>query len=213
MELEWEPLAAPKRGYEQEFQDLLARLAHTTGPKRMQLLDWLANVSIPTFTTIGAPRVGLDAQADEWLRARVEKSNRLAELEQIKQEMYGESVLELLPPCDGFPVYSNHKVDDRLDRYSFHADLLSNVKDALGPALVQKAHTMLPAAEHELFAGELHEVATKFAEEHSLPAHVATIREPVFPEGSPERNGHVLFAAAKWCTYWALRGYGLAASF
>ena len=112
MDLEWEPLATPKRGYEHEFQDLLARLAHTTGPKRMQLLDWLANVSIPTFTTIGAPRVGFDAEADEWLRARVEKSNRLGELEQMA----------------------------------------------------------------------------------------------VFPAGSTERNGHVLFAAAKWCTYWSLRG-------
>jgi hypothetical protein len=213
MGLSWEPLPTPKRGYEHEFTDLLKKLATATGHKRAQLMDWLRTASIPPFTTIGAPRIGHDAEADAWLRARVEKSNRVAELEQIQIEMYGESVLELLPPCDGFPVYSNHKVDDTLDRYSFHADLLSNVKEVLGPRLVTRAHTMLLAPEHEVFAGELHEVATKYAEEHALPAHVATIREPVFPEGTKERNAHVLFAAAKWCTYWALRGYGLAVSF
>jgi hypothetical protein len=214
MGLEWEPLATPRRGYEAEFVDLFGKLNKgATGHKRAQLMDWLANASIPVFSTIGAPRVGHDEEADVWLRARVEKSNRLPELEEIARDMYGESVLELLPPCDGFPVYSNHKLDDSLDRYSFHADLLSNVKDALGARLVEKAHMMMLPPEHELFAGELHEVATKFAEQHSLPAHVATIREPVFPEGSQERNGHVLFAAAKWCTYWALRGYGLAVSF
>ena len=213
MGLEWEPLATPKRGYEDEFVDILKKLVAATGTRRVQLMEWLANASIPVWGTIGAPRVGYDEAANEWLRARVEKSNRLPELEEIAREMRGESVLELLPPCDGFPVYSNHKVDESLDRYSFHADLLSNVKDALGPKLVEKAHTMMVAADHEIFATELHEVATKFAEEHGLPPHVATIREPVFPEGTKERNGHVLFAAAKWCTYWSLRGYGLAVSF
>jgi hypothetical protein len=213
MGLEWEPLATPKRGYEDEYADILKKLGSATGNRRKQLLEWLANASIPAWSTIGAPRVGFDAEADEWLRARVEKSNRLEELETIQREMRGEPVLELMPPCDGFPVYSNHKVDESLDRYSFHADLLSNVKDAMGARLVEKAHTMMLAPDHEIFAGELHLLATKFAEEHGLPPHVATIREPVFPEGSKERNGHVLFAAAKWCTYWALRGYGLAVSF
>jgi hypothetical protein len=35
----------------------------------------------------------------------------------------------------------------------------------------------------------------------------------VFPDGTPEAKGHLLYAAAKWCTYWSQRGHGLAVSY
>lgn len=213
MGLEWEPLARPKRGHEQEYADLFRKLATAPESRREQILSWIAKVVDPPFTTIDAPRVGYDEAADEWLRARIEKSNRLPELEQIRVEMHGYCVLELMPPCDGFPVYSQHMVRDDLDRYSFHAELLIPLSETLGPELTDRAHSMLLLEAHREFAAQLHEIATKFAKDHALPEQVATIREPVFPEGTTERSGHILFAAAKWCAYWSGREYGLAVAF
>jgi hypothetical protein len=148
MGLEWEPLPTPKRGHEREFVDLFKKLVSSTGSKREQVAAWFNQIAIPPFETIGAPRIGKDDEANAWLEARLEKSNRLAELPQLLQEMHGYCVLELMPPCDGFPVYSNHKVVEHLDRYSFHAELLAGVHDELGAELCARAHVMMLPEDH-----------------------------------------------------------------
>ena len=213
MALEWEPLPTPKRGFEREFVDLFHKLVAARGAKRDQVMEWFLQIAEPPFETIGAPRVGKDAAADDWLRARLEKSNRLPELPQLVREMHGYCVLELMPPCDGFPVYSNHKTVEHLDRYSFHAELLAGVHDVLGETLSAQLNVMMLPEQHRELAEQLLETADRFVNEHALPVHVATIREPVFPDGTLEAKGHLLYAAAKWCTYWSQRGHGLAVSY
>jgi hypothetical protein len=213
MALDWEPLATAKPGYEREFESLFKKLLTAKPSMRAQVMEWMATVSSPPYATIGAPRVGFDAEADEWLRDQLEKADRLGELEKKRVEMRGYNVLELMPPCDGFPVYSNHVNSEELDRYSFHAELLADVKDELGAELCELAYTMMLPQQHKEFAAALFDVAHKFAADHALPRHVATVREPVYPKGTQERRGHVLFAAAKWCTYWAMRGHGLAVTY
>ena len=213
MALDWEPLATPKRGYEREYVELFHTLVAATGARRERVMRWFTNISDPPFTTLGAPRIGHDPAADDWLRMRLEKTGRSAELPRLLTEMRGDHVLELLPPSDGFPVYSNHLVAEYLDRYSFHAELLADQRDALGDPLWQRAHEMMLADDHKAFAERLFDAAIRFAGEHKLPSQVETIREPVFPEGTIESSGHILFAAAKWCWYWSERGYGLAVSY
>jgi hypothetical protein len=212
MGLEWEPLSTPKRGYEREFVNLLRKLATAPPSRREQISAWILEVADPPFATIGAPRVGFDPAADAWLVERVTKSNRLPELEQIRVEMRGYNVLELMPVSDGFSVYSNFKQFEHLERYSFNAELLVTYADVLGTELFDRLYTSMLAEAHAEFASRMTDVATKFWLDNNLPDHVATIREPVFPEGSLERKGHILYAAAKWCTYWSQRGYGLAAA-
>ena len=208
MALDWEPLPTARRGYEAEYERLARKLELAEGSLREQVMKWFLDVTEPPFATIGAPRIGFDPAADEWLHGRLEKSGRLAELTEIAADMRGDHVLELLPPCDGFPVYSNHRDAEHLDRYSFHAELLHGI---VSEELWRRAHHMLLAPDHRKLAEQLLDAAMKFADEHKLPNHVETIREPVFAEGTPERSGHILFAAAKWCWYWSERGYGLAA--
>ncbi len=209
--LDWEPLAIPRRGHEREFVDLFHKLAHAPAHRRPQLEEWFANVAEPPFATLGAPRIGHDPETEAWLLARVTRSNRLAELDQIRTEMHGYHVLELLPPCDGFPVYSRCKDVDFLERYAFNAELLLDLSDVLGTELFDAAFESMLADKHAAYASALTDVANQFWLDHGLPDHVATIREPVFPEGSLERKGHILYAAAKWCTYWSERGHGLVA--
>lgn len=208
--LDWEPLAIPKRGYEREFVDLFHKLARAPAGRREQIQTWFANVAEPPFAVIGAPRIGYDPETEPWLRTRATRANRLAELDEIRAEMKGFHVLDLLPPCDGFPVYSRCKEVDDLERYAFHAELLVDYSDVLGTELFERAFTSMLRDAHVEYAARLTDVANRFWLDNGLPDHVATTREPVYAVGSLERKGHILYAAAKWCTYWSERGHGLA---
>jgi hypothetical protein len=208
--LEWEPLPKAKRGHEREFADLFRKLQVAKESRRDQLLQWFADVTEPAYALIGAPCVGTDEVADAWLRAKVEKSNRLEELDAIAADMAGTYVLDLLPPCEGFPVYRSSL---EVERYTFHAELLRATSDELGVELCELAYTMMLPEALSDYATRLFVTADRFAADHKLPEHVATIREPVFPEGTDGRRGHVLYAAAKWCEYWSVRGHGLAVTF
>lgn len=209
MSLDWEPLATPKKGHEQEYDDLFKKIAAASAAKRERLFEWFSPLVIPPFETIGAPRVGYDEAADEWLIKRAQKSNRMDEIEALKKEMRGYYVLEIMPPSDGFPVYSTHLAQEHLERYAFNASLLLDMADLIGEDLVAAAQNPHLAPATGELGGKLEARAKAFVAANALPEHVATIREPVFPEGSNERRAHIVFAAAKWCLYWSGRGYGL----
>jgi hypothetical protein len=67
---------------------------------------------------------------------------------------------------------------------------------------------MMPAT-LAAYAERLHEAAQRFSVENDLPGHVETIREPMFRAGTPAGRCHLVFAAAKWATFWSHRGHGL----
>lgn len=209
MALSWEPLPRPKPGQERELEDLFSKLEGATGARRDRLLGWFSDASLPAYLTLGAPRVGFDAAADEWLVKRTEKQKRMPELDTLRAELHGYSVMELLPPCDGFPVYSSYLTSETLERYAFDAERVLAEREIIGDEMWRLAQTAMLAEGLARFAERLHEVAQRYVLENELPAHVETIREPVFPEGTKERRAHVLFAAAKWSTFWSFRGHGL----
>src|SRR4051812_35680393 len=183
MDLDWEPLPTPKRGYEDEFVDVFKKLIGATGSKRQTLSARFESISEPAFATLGAPRVGYDEAADRWLVERLEKRGRSEELDEMRVEMLGYNVLDLLPPCDGFSVYSNHPISDTLDRTSFHAQLLVDCRAILGDELLERAFTMMLPEQHLAYGDALWTCAMQYATERRFE-HVDTIREPVFPEGS-----------------------------
>jgi len=207
--LAWEPFPRPRPGHEHEFDELFSKLEMTTGDRRHRLLEWFAPVSEPAYSLLGAPRVGYDDAADEWLAARAQKQRRTEPLEVLRREMHGFYVLALLPPCDGFPVYSTYLTTEGLERYAFDAERLLAERAVLGDELCRVAGFEMSAETLAAYAERLHEAAQRFAVEHDLPGNVETIREPVFPAGTPAGRGHLLFAAAKWATFWSHRGHGL----
>src|SRR5512140_50841 len=124
MGLDWNPLARPKAGNEAEFDRLFSLLNGKeplyltvfsaffgiTSPKRKRekRLARFREISEPPFETLGAPRVGFDAAADAWLRARLDAKGKAGEFENARRQMHGYYVLDLLPPCDGLPLYTNY---------------------------------------------------------------------------------------------------------
>ena len=202
MGLDWDPLPRPKPEHAAEFAALLARL-QATGDE--SVLDRMDVISTPPYATLGAPRVGHDDAADGWLRSHVGDDD----FYDMSMKMHGYYVLALLPPCDGFPVYTNYPMWPKLDRYSFRGAFLDDVRAELG-ALHDEAYRYQSAGELEDYGERLLACARRFARTHRI-MEIELVRDrPESASDSPRARAHVMFAAARWCLYWARRGHGLA---
>jgi hypothetical protein len=204
MGLDWNPLAKAKPGHEAELDALFDKLDE---PSADTVARFKA-ITDPPFLLLGAPQVGIDEVANAWLRARLEQAGRLAELDQAMQAMHGYRVIALLPPCDGFPFYSNHSVSRDLERYSFRGQFLHDVEDIIGPDLFERAFKRLRPSEHLQFGEQLLAKAQAFAKSRNV-MHAAECWASEFDENTDAHRAHVMFAAARWCLYWARRGHGL----
>lgn len=227
MGLDWNPIGKPKPGHEEEFAKLFNQLSNNPVAggwldKFKQLFQrvdrdalskrWF-EIQISPFVTVQAPQVGVDPRADEWARARYKEDPPKDKAEaQFLDELKGYYVVALAPPCDGIPYYSNGSAG-YVEPYSFRAQFITiDCKDIVGKALLEKCYQSCLAPGLAVLGTELRECASEYASRHGI-SHVETARELDAPEGSPESNAHILFAAAKWCEYWSSRGHGLEAYF
>jgi hypothetical protein len=212
MGLDWNPLARPKPGAEAEFERLLEELERggpgkLTKRKREERLARFQEISDPAYTTLGAPRVGYDAVADAWLRERVEKKGKLEDLEALARDMHGFYVLDLLPPCDGFPRYTHANLYEGVDRCSFRGAFLKDTTDIIGEELFERGYGVMSAAELAAYADDLEAVTRPWATRAGV-AHMEQATESPDDEG-PELQADILFCAIRWCRFWSARGHGL----
>src|SRR5687768_11804747 len=118
MGLDWNPMARPLAGYEAEFARLVATdLDAMATDDYERLRARFDEISEPPFLTVGAPRIGYDAKADEWLCERLRDGDRVADFDEVRASMIGYCVLDLLPPSDGLPVYGSSGYEG-VDRYT-----------------------------------------------------------------------------------------------
>jgi hypothetical protein len=212
MGLDWNPLPRPKAGHEEEFERLFHALASPPAGEREALSRRFGAISEAPFETIGAPRVGFDAAADEWLRAQVEKMNRPHAFDAVRAQMRGYNVIALLPDCDGFPVYSNCGLHKGVARYSFRAKALDEVRDIIGDKFYGQAYERMLARDHLHYGQALFMLAEAFARTRGV-IEIAEAREPPDELGTDASRAHILTAAGRWCLFWAERGHGLDPSF
>lgn len=75
MGLDWQPLDKPKPGHEAEFDKLYKEIFDFDN-KDESLWEQLRAVAISPYETLGAPRVGVDAEADRWAAEEYSKRPR-----------------------------------------------------------------------------------------------------------------------------------------
>ena len=202
MGLDWDPLPRPKPEHATEFATLLARL-QSTGDETV--LDRMNAISTPAFATLGAPRIGIDDAADDWLRTKVAEDDYY----ETYMKMHGYYVLDLLPPCDGFPVYTNYPTWPKLDRCSFRGSFLNDAREDLGP-LYDEGYRYMSDAQLLDYGERLVACARGFAREHRIMEVELVTGLPSYAAGSLESRAHIMFAAGRWSLYWSRRGHGLA---
>jgi hypothetical protein len=184
-------------------------------------------ISLPAYSQVGAPRVGTDSVADAWVLWRVRcRTNadadppftpdepsasepRTEEEREALKEMAGYYVLELAPPCAGLPRYTMGAFGGGADLTSFRGKFLHDCEDILGEELLARAYENQTPDELVDYGAKLLELARAFAEERGC-AHVEQQEEPP-DHDTDESRAHILFAAARWCSYWGHRGHYLEA--
>ena len=209
MGLDWNPGPKARPSSEDEFRRLWCRLQSKWCWNRSAKLKRFEEITITAFETLDAPRVGSDQQANEWARkaftARADKSVSEEDfIEQIK-DFY---VLDLVPPCDGLPPYTNGYAGGYVERYAFRGQFLIDCHEIIGRDLLEQAyHSKLPD-DTARYADALLGRAAAFATENSIDASNS------FPADDPDSIEYrldVVLSAGRWCRFWSERGHWLEA--
>lgn len=244
MGLDWHPGNKPKPGHETEYNEIVQKLAgngeRNSGSLKRRLLglfnksrerrdredlmERFFEISISAYETLQAPRVGYDETANEWARSTyAERQPDMSEQEWL-DELKGYYVLDLLPPCDGLPRYSNSPLG-LVERYSFRGQFLADCQDVIGDDLFQRAYENMTSSELMDYGRELTRIAEDCAENHEVDLETLSVGDPeeihskpdIVVEGSRiipgqeiegiESKIDILLAAGRWCTFWAERGH------
>ena len=224
MGLDWNPLGKPKPGTEDEFASLFQQLGELPAKaglferfrRRRRGIDREAlerrwdEIQITPHETVGAPQVGASAEADAWARKRYNEMPppRPTE-EEFWQNMQDYYVLELVPPCDGFPFYSNWGAG-YVQRFSFRAEFLRACEDIIDEETLGKCYESCLAPGLVTLGQELRACVTSYAQPRNLE-QIEFAKPEHFELGTPESKSHILYCAARWCEFWSSRGHGLEA--
>ena len=207
MGLDWGPLNRPKPGFEKEVEELTERLETLSERARKPIDERLDQISISPFETLGAPRVGKDAVADDWaLEKYPHRKRRWWSEARFLRAFKGYYVLTLAPPCDGMPRYTNGGEESYIEAFSFRAEFLRDCEDILEGEFFE-AFIDRTAEELVVYGKRLIEQATKFA--HDSDIDIDRLEADDL-DGDRLRLDIVL-SAGRWCVYWGERGHALTA--
>lgn len=224
MGLDWKPLNKPKAGYEQEYCQIFKYL---TGKEKQKigfieklkgkrelnqedLLDKFLSISSTAYETLNAPEVGINQEATKWAEAQFEnREDKSLSFDEFMTQMKGYYVLDLVPECDGIPMY----IAMHDEAHVFRAQFLNDCEEILSAELFEKAYESKLADETLEYAKKLMVVAEEYARTNNCMNLKDQKRPPDVDEDSPESKAHILFSAAKWLIYWSSRGHGMEASY
>jgi hypothetical protein len=204
-----------KPGYEQEWRRLLQRSFADEELSEEEVARFQA-ISIPGYQRIGAPQVGFDDAANEWmLKARNPKTPD--EAIAVLKELEGYYVVRLVE-CDGVPKYSNGGLYEGADETSFRGSFLDDCKDVLAKDLLNDAwnhkfpedavtygRALLAAAE----AAESTGITPKRRRTFLARLGMAKEEEPVAIADQLD----IVRAAGRWHVFWGERGHAIRAWF
>ncbi|MFM9863891.1 MAG: hypothetical protein ACKVRO_09820 [Micropepsaceae bacterium] len=166
-------------------------------------------VAITPYDTLGAPRVGVDEAATNWAKAQYPAlAQPSASLEAYLTEMRGFRVLDLVPKCDGIPVYGNGRAYSGIDLYTFRGKCLEWCKSVLTKSLLNEAWEEHNPDQLLSYGNKLADSARVFAEKNATTEWLS-LRDPPEADEGPSHETHVVISAAKWCRFWGERGHGL----
>jgi hypothetical protein len=205
----------PRTGHEEEWRSLIKRSFADEELSETEVARF-QQISIPGYEHIGAPQVGRDAVANEWiLQARQPKTPD--EVAGVLKEFDGYYAVRLLD-CDGVPKYSNAGMYEGADDTSFRGAFLNDCQDVLTKRLLNEAwNHKLP--EDAVSYGKALLAAADAAETAGGPPEN---RRPLLSRlgWAKERRTapiaeqlEIVRAAGRWFIFWGERGHAIRAWF
>jgi len=218
MGLDWRPLGKPKPECKERF-DQLFRILNGSEPipvipgtkkrySREALKEEWFEIQIPSYETIKAPMVGRDPEADEWVKAQYDASDKSDSLEFWYQHYKGYYVIELAKETDGVPVYISEIQDENVFRGKF---LTTFCEELIGKELYEAAWETHLADSTLQYGERLLEVADQMAAKHDLLYLKDQHLPPDIEVGSLPSQVHILYSAARWLIFYGKNGHGFEA--
>lgn len=208
--------ACAKGGHEAEWRRFVERAFDYEELSQAET-DRFAEISIPAYERLDAPRVGFDSAADAWI---TEKQNARTpeEIAAAVQTFHGYYVVALVK-SDGVPKFSHGGLYDGVDETSFRGKFLE-----LCPNVLTKDTLRLA------WDNKMPELAVDYG--RSLLAAATAARAagaPVVPKAKPglltrlglgrrapdppplEEQIEIVEAAGRWFVFWGERGHPIRA--
>jgi hypothetical protein len=210
--------ACAKPGHEAEWRQILERSFGTDEPQDGDVSRF-AEISIPPHERVGAPRVGYDSVADNWI-IEASKASTPQEVSSVLKECHGYYVLRLVE-SDGVPEYSHGGLYEGVDETSFRGSFLSGCNDVLEKELIEEAWGHKFPEEAIGYGQKL--LATASAAAAVGPSRKQPSRRGLLsrlrraentPESEPfEEQLKIAQAAGRWFIFWGERGHAIRAWF
>ena len=202
-----------KPGHEREWRELLER-SFTDEELSETEVARFQEVSIPGYERIGAPRVGHDSAANQWI-LKANNAKTPEDMAAVLNEFEGYYVVRLVE-CDGVPTYSHGGMYDGADDTSFRGAFLGACQNVLSKELIDQAwehklpeqavaygKALLAAA--DMAAGQPREGRKSLLSRLGL----ARERESI---AIPEQLD-IVRTAGRWFIFWGERGHPIRAWF
>lgn len=203
MGLDWNPGNKPKPGFEKEFERLFYVLQKERTFFRRRRTARFQEISISAFETLNAPQVGHSSEADAWALEQYRNEPRAVSQEVWLQQLTGFYVVDLVPPCDGVPRFSNGSPGGYVEPFSFRAQFLTDCEYIIGSELLGSAYQSKLPVEFRSYGEALLDKFHGFVQERGLdPANLASDD----PE-SAAFHADVVGSAARWCLFWSRHGH------
>jgi len=214
MGLDLTPVAVAKPGHEAEWRRLVE--AEFRGDKPSEpMVARFREISIPPYEPAGAPRVGYDKAADDWIVA-VREARTPDQIDACLKEFHGYYALALVGP-PGIPKYSNGGLYDGVDATSFRGAFFNSCTAVLGPKLRDRAWENMWPEEALAYGRDLVRAADE-AERRQLrlppskPSFLARLGLTRKVEDLPFAEAvDVVRSAGQWYVFWAERGHPIRA--
>jgi hypothetical protein len=204
-----------KPGHEDEWLQLLKRSFADEELSKAEVARF-GEICVPGYERIGAPRVGYDSAANQWiLEARNAKTPE--DVTGVLKEFEGYYVVRLVE-CDGVPKYSHGGLYEGADETSLRGAFLNNCQDVLSKDLLNEAWNHKFPGEAVAYgkaliaAAEAADVAGRTPmRRRTLLSRLGLAKEPE-PVAIAEQLD-IVRAAGRWFIFWGERGHPIRAWF
>jgi len=197
-----------KPGYEQEWRSLLKRSFADEGLSKAEVARF-QEICIPGYERIGAPRVGHDSAANQWI-LKIREAKTPEDEAAVLKEFEGSSVVSLVE-CDGAPKYSNSGLGYGADDTSFRGAFLSDCQDVLTKDLLNEAwNHKFP--EEAVAYGKALLSAAEAASKAPMRRRSFLSRLGLAKESEPlpiAEQLDIVLAAGRWFIFWGERGHAI----
>lgn len=202
-----------KPGYEKEWRRLLERSFADEELSEAEIAHF-KEISVPAYQRIGAPQVGRDSAANQWiLDAR--KANTPEEVAAVLKKFDGYYVVRLAK-CDGVPMYSHGGLYEGADETSFRGVFLKGCQEVLTKALLEDAWNHKFPEQAVAYGKRLLAAADTAEAGGRVPTPRRTLlsrlglskeREPVAIADQLD----IVRSAGRWFVFWGERGHAIRA--